>query len=162
MEDADFDSPVDVPQPASGGAGGDLPAASAADLDMLMSLGFTEAQVGKAMRSTGNSVERAAEWLFSHPDEEDTGTAPCVSADVAAEAAAGSEAQADGKYELIGIISHLGRNTDCGHYVCHIKKDGKWVFFNDDKVAASENPPKDCGFMYLFRRFDSDGSGDVF
>ena len=39
-----------------------------------------------------------------------------------------------GKYRLLGIISHMGRNTECGHYVAHIKKDGRWVLFNDEKV----------------------------
>ena len=39
-----------------------------------------------------------------------------------------------GEYELVGFISHLGKNTGSGHYVCHIKKDGKWAFFNDRKV----------------------------
>ena len=40
----------------------------------------------------------------------------------------------EGKYSLIGIISHLGKNTDHGHYVCHLKKDGQWLLFNDEKV----------------------------
>lgn len=26
-----------------------------------------------------------------------------------------------GKYTLVGFISHMGSNTACGHYVCHIK-----------------------------------------
>ena len=33
-----------------------------------------------------------------------------------------------GDYELVGIISHMGSNTACGHYVCHIKKEGRWVW----------------------------------
>lgn len=37
----------------------------------------------------------------------------------------------------MAIISHIGRNTDHGHYVCHIKKDNHWAFFNDEKVAPS-------------------------
>jgi len=41
-----------------------------------------------------------------------------------------------------------------GHYVCHIKKDGNWVLFNDTKVAISQNPPKDMGYLYVFRRKD--------
>jgi Ubiquitin carboxyl-terminal hydrolase len=41
-----------------------------------------------------------------------------------------------GKYTLMAIISHIGRNTDHGHYVCHIKKDNQWAFFNDEKVTA--------------------------
>ena len=49
----------------------------------------------------------------------------------------------DGKgvYDLVGIISHIGRNTSSGHYVCHIKKNGKWFFFNDEKV---------CFFLIIF------------
>lgn len=59
-----------------------------------------------------------------------------------------------GKYELVGIVSHMGRNTACGHYVCHLKKKGKWVIYNDEKVAISENPPRDLAYMYLCRRKD--------
>jgi len=51
-------------------------------------------------------------------------------------------------------VSHMGRNTACGHYVCHLKKQGKWVIYNDEKVAISENPPRDLAYMYLFRRKD--------
>ena len=52
----------------------------------------------------------------------------------------------------MAIISHMGSNTACGHYVCHVKKDGRWVMFNDDKVAASQAPPFDRGYLYLYRR----------
>ena len=62
---------------------------------------------------------------------------------------------AQGLYSMVGIISHLGRSPDCGHYVCHVKKDGQWVLFNDEKVAQSKAPPLDQGFVYLFRRDDS-------
>jgi hypothetical protein len=37
----------------------------------------------------------------------------------------------------MGIICHLGRNTDHGHYACHLKKDDQWTFFNDEKVSLS-------------------------
>lgn len=39
----------------------------------------------------------------------------------------GSAAVQDGpgKYELVGFISHLGANLGCGHYVCHVKKEGR-------------------------------------
>ena len=39
-----------------------------------------------------------------------------------------------------------------GHYVCHILKDGKWTIFNDNKVAESENLPKDLGYLYFYKR----------
>ena len=46
------------------------------------------------------------------------------------------------KYKLVAFISHMGQSTMVGHYVCHILKEGKWVIFNDNKVALSEKPPK--------------------
>lgn len=58
-------------------------------------------------------------------------------------------------YRLIGIVSHIGTSTQCGHYVAHIFKDGRWVIFNDDKVGASVNPPKDMGYLYFFERLNS-------
>jgi hypothetical protein len=27
-----------------------------------------------------------------------------------------------GHYRLMGIVSHMGSNTACGHYVAHVKK----------------------------------------
>jgi ubiquitin carboxyl-terminal hydrolase 5/13 len=48
----------------------------------------------------------------------------------------------------------MGSNTACGHYVCHIKKEGRWAIFNDEKVALSEKPPRDLGYLYLFKRAD--------
>ena len=64
----------------------------------------------------------------------------------------------DGKYNLIGLISHIGKNTGSGHYVAHLKKDGKWVIFNDEKVALSEHPPIRHAYMYLFQRSDTLGA----
>jgi ubiquitin carboxyl-terminal hydrolase 5/13 len=55
-------------------------------------------------------------------------------------------------YELAAFISHMGTSTNVGHYVCHIKRDGRWVIYNDEKVAVSENPPFELGYLYLFRR----------
>jgi uncharacterized UBP type Zn finger protein len=51
-----------------------------------------------------------------------------------------------GKYELIGIVSHLGRNTDHGHYVCHLKKENQWIFFNDEKVLSSSSSHDSSSF----------------
>jgi ubiquitin carboxyl-terminal hydrolase 5/13 len=56
------------------------------------------------------------------------------------------------RYELIAFISHIGPNTNSGHYVCHIKKDGRWAIFDDEKVAASETLPRNMGYLYLFRQ----------
>jgi len=61
-------------------------------------------------------------------------------------------------YELAAFISHMGTSTNVGHYVCHIKKDDRWVIFNDEKVALSENPPMELGYLYLYRRVDPPSS----
>ena len=39
-----------------------------------------------------------------------------------------------GVYDLVGFVSHIGKNTTHGHYVAHIRKGGKWYIFNDRKV----------------------------
>ena len=46
----------------------------------------------------------------------------------------------------------MGSNTMCGHYVAHIKKEGRWAIYNDRKVAVSERPPLELGYMYLYKR----------
>ena len=66
----------------------------------------------------------------------------------------------------------MGPSNHSGHYVCHIrdKQDpSKWVIFNDNKVkdrisclcfflpcfcqvAESVNPPKELGYLYLYKR----------
>lgn len=61
----------------------------------------------------------------------------------------------DAGYRLMGIVSHMGTSTHCGHYVAHVLKDGRWVIFNDTKVGASVNPPKDLGYLYFFERINS-------
>ena len=51
--------------------------------------------------------------------------------------AAAQEDDGEGIYSLVGVVSHLGRSADHGHYVCHLKKDGVWVIYNDDKVRST-------------------------
>jgi ubiquitin carboxyl-terminal hydrolase 14 len=64
------------------------------------------------------------------------------------ELAADEAANQTGLYELRGVITHQGSSADSGHYTSYIKKtglkgadgkigeeDGKWWWFNDDKVS---------------------------
>jgi ubiquitin carboxyl-terminal hydrolase 5/13 len=63
-----------------------------------------------------------------------------------------------GNYELIGLVSHIGRSTAVGHYVAHIRKPDDpnlWVILNDAHVAISKAPPVDFGYIYLYRRLTS-------
>lgn len=143
MGDADINDP-----PAS--AAKASPSAAAVDeeaLAMILSMGIAADHARRGLQETGNSVERAVEWCFSHPEDMD------VSPDSAAPAGASDGLpDGEGKYELRGFISHLGPNTNSGHYVCHIKREGRWVIYNDANVALSQNPPLDKGFLYFYRR----------
>ncbi|KAH6973416.1 ubiquitin carboxyl-terminal hydrolase 14 [Ilyonectria sp. MPI-CAGE-AT-0026] len=61
-------------------------------------------------------------------------------------------ANQSGLYELRGVVTHQGASADSGHYTSYVKKtapvdpktgkkgeeDGKWWWFNDDKVTEVE------------------------
>ncbi|XP_024538782.1 ubiquitin carboxyl-terminal hydrolase 14 [Selaginella moellendorffii] len=118
----------------------------------LVALGFSADLARKALRATGGRTEDAAEWIFSNSDdanamELDVGGSSTPSSSVPHDLPDGS-----GKYKLMGFVSHMGSSTLCGHYVAHILKEGRWVIFNDGKVALSGDPPKDMGYLYVFQR----------
>jgi len=148
MDDPDIDAPLSPPKKAATSA---APSAPEESIQSLEGMGFTRDQAIKALKNTNNNVERAVDWLFSHTDSMDTDEpqAPVVSTPDPA-----ADRVRDGKptYKLLGFISHVGSNTQCGHYVCHIRKEGKWAIFNDCKVAVSEDPPKRLGYLYFYQR----------
>jgi ubiquitin C-terminal hydrolase len=45
------------------------------------------------------------------------------------------------KYELIGVVTHLGFSGSEGHFIAFCKSpiDGKWFRYNDDKVSEADN-----------------------
>lgn len=153
MEDPDLnDPPVIAPVAKSG------PEPSADDIAGLSDMGFTPAQARKALRETGGSMERAVEWLFSHPDDagEEAGASSTGPAAAASSHPGGSNAL-PARYHLKAFISHKGPSVHSGHYVAHIKteKEG-WVLFNDEKVvrASSDNLKdlKPLAYLYIFVR----------
>lgn len=67
MEDPDIDDPVDFNAGASSGTNH----SSVIDPDKIESLGsmgFNAPQARQALKETGGDMERAVDWLFSHPD----------------------------------------------------------------------------------------------
>lgn len=84
--------------------------------------------------STGNESVKATQAdcrpVLAHCDGTGRNTViwPSVSegglqncAFLAAGEAGGAVEDGPGKYTLLGFISHMGSNTACGHYVCHIR-----------------------------------------
>jgi len=101
--------------------------------------------------------------FFSHMDNLDGAIAALQSNDTSVVQCATTASSVpledgEGKYTLVGLISHIGKNTGSGHYVAHLKKDKKWIIFNDEKVALSGRPPISHAYLYLFQRTDSVGS----
>ncbi|GMI74175.1 ubiquitin-specific protease 14, TITAN6, TARANI, phosphate deficiency root hair defective1 [Hibiscus trionum] len=147
MDDPDIDAPI------SHGAKGAEASIDQAAVDTLVSFGFQEEIARMALKASGGDIEKATDWIFNNPN------ASAASAMDTNTSSNSTPTQVDaglpdggGRYRLFGIVSHIGTSTQCGHYVAHILKDGRWVIFNDDKVAASINPPKDMGYLYFFER----------
>jgi len=115
-------------------------------------MGFSHEQAARALRETGGNVERATDWIFSHADQPMDTTTPVVAAAAAAPAAAPEVSDGAGRYRLAAFVTHVGNNTASGHYVCHIKKEGRWVAFDDQKVGASEVLPKELAYLYFYTR----------
>ena len=176
MGDSDFNDPLppaSTPGAGGTGTGGGSAAPSSANAEsvqMLCAMGFSEKHAEAALTACNGSLERAADWLFSHADNLDAACDEAMGAgrggtggtDGGDASASGGDAprvfDGEGKYTLFAIVSHIGSNTNSGHYVAHIRKDGRWVLFNDEKVAASSSPPLDLGYIYFFKRDDWDAS----
>uniref|UniRef100_A0A3P8ZIA8 Ubiquitin carboxyl-terminal hydrolase n=1 Tax=Esox lucius TaxID=8010 RepID=A0A3P8ZIA8_ESOLU len=188
MEEPDFAEPLALPsfmEPATSMAS---PGLAGTPLDnqppeesiaILTSMGFPRRHTVQALRASNNNLERALDWIFTHPErEEDEETSDALSdmADttepndnVFSNANTNSDStlspdqdpsgprvkDGPGRYELFAFISHMGASTMSGHYICHVKKEGRWVIFNDHKVCLSERPPKDLGYIYFYRRLSS-------
>jgi len=141
ISDSDFSKPFVLPGVKSNSdfsPDGDAAA-------MMMSMGFEQNHVISALKATGNNIDRALDWIMSHvPEETDTMETSESSGPVYRDGS--------GLYKLLGFISHMGSSSTVGHYVCHIRKEGRWVIFNDEKVAVSQNPPIDLGYLYVYER----------
>jgi ubiquitin carboxyl-terminal hydrolase 5/13 len=152
--DPDFNDPLPESSSGTPTTGGGV-VDDAVVMSLVDSLGcFTIDQVRAAVKETGGAADRAADWLFSHMDDLD-GAITALQSKQEAESPNVELDDGPGKYKLMGMISHIGKNTGSGHYVAHIKRDGKWIIFNDEKVAFSANPPTQHAYLYLFQRIDT-------
>ena len=123
---------------------------------MLISMGFSRAHALRALATTNNNLETAIDWASKTPEDNSTLHSLVEALPQSATTQHSTKAthfrDGGGKYRLVAFISHIGTHPSCGHYVAHILKDRKWVIFNDETVALSENPPKDLAYLYLYKR----------
>lgn len=144
MEDPDIDTPMDLGGGSGGAAAGGASAADPEKIEGLGNMGFSAPQARQALKETGGDMERAVDWLFSHPDAtgdfgEDSPDESAVAA-AAPSSSAAAEDMKPAKFGLSSIVCHKGASIHAGHYVAFVKKalpeggEG-WVLFNDEKVA---------------------------
>lgn len=157
MEDADIDEPLVIPGPTAAGGGG---AVDAEKIENLGNMGFSAPQARQALKETGGDMERAVDWLFSHPDAVgDFGEDESAGAEAAPTATnANVEDMKPAKYTLKSIVCHKGSSIHAGHYVAFVKKEEEglgWVLYNDEKVAAAGGDVeamKSFAYVYFLRR----------
>ncbi|CAH8596699.1 unnamed protein product [Schistosoma margrebowiei] len=165
-------------------------------VEMMLAMGFSRQQSIIALQHKNGNLEQAADWALSNPDELET---LLLQSEIAMTNKSSTDAGnnsnqtsssgpplSDGssKYELFAFISHMGKSTNDGHYVAHIKRsflakcipheppvyhvgspicggsDQEWIIFNDEKVAKSECPPHRHAYLYFFRRLDAADQSD--
>lgn len=112
LDDADIDAPIAMDEASSGTPGPDPE-----KIEMLGAMGFGPPLARKALRETGGDMERAVEWLFSHPDDvgdiEGEGSDPAPPTEQARSEPGSSQLPAN--YELQSIICHKGGSIHAGY-----------------------------------------------
>jgi len=109
-------------------------------------------------------MERAVDWLFSHPDETadpepDAFDSNANALPVPKDAKVPGHLATPAKYQLQSVVMHKGSSVHAGHYVAFIKKEipeigEDWVLFNDEKVVRGGDwkEVQKTGYVYFFRR----------
>lgn len=164
MEDADIDEPMAAAgTSASGGASSAAAAVDPEAIDNLGAMGFSAPQARQALKETGGDMERAVDWLFSHPDAQgdfgdDETSAPLD--DAPKDKPVPGHASLPAEFQLQSIVCHKGSSIHAGHYVAFIRKQlpetnsTGWALFNDEKVAEAGDVEemKKFAYIYFFRR----------
>ena len=165
MEDPDIDIPIDLSGSSGATAGSSAAGVSQESMDTLGAMGISAPQARKALKETSGDVNRALDWVFSHPDDQgDFGGDEAAPTEAAAEtrdiSLAGS-ANLPANFQLSSIVCHKGASMHAGHYVAFIRKvipdegpEKQWVLFNDEKVVKAEDADemKRFAYVYFFER----------
>ena len=171
MEDPDIDTPVTLTDPsasgggASGGGGGGA-SVSEESVETLGAMGIAAPQARKALRETGGDVNRALDWVFSHPEDPGdvgdgggaTAAAPADTAAAGGEKSVPGSAEAPARYGLASIVCHKGASIHAGHYVAFVRaalpgtegEGRQWVLFNDEKVVRGADAEEMGRFAYVY------------
>ncbi|KAK4768047.1 hypothetical protein SAY87_003188 [Trapa incisa] len=134
MDDVDINDPVSDDAANEGNAFSNI---DQSKVDTLISFGFPEDIARSVLKASGGDIEKAMDWIFSNPGASTSSNMDAVvTSSSTSNPSNANLPDGAGKYRLIGIVSHIGTSTHCGHYVAYIYKDGRWAIFNDNKVGV--------------------------
>ena len=127
-----------------------------ASLESLISMGFDRKKAIAGLKKANGNVDAALNLMFSEPNLGEENQNEEKKMDLEEDKKNLNEGNGS-LYNMYGFITHLGKNTDHGHYVCHIRQEGnKWTYFNDSKVTLWEEPPIKKGYIYFYRNLSND------
>lgn len=115
MEDPDIDEPLNLGT-APSGASGSSASINPESLEMLGAMGIAAPQARKALKETGGDVNRAVDWVFSHPDDQgDFGGESAAVSDVPdGEKPLAGSADLPATFRLQSIVCHKGASIHAG------------------------------------------------
>jgi ubiquitin carboxyl-terminal hydrolase 5/13 len=106
MEDPDIDVPLDL---------GATNPAGPEKIAVLESMGLGGPRAIKALKETNGDVERAIEWLFSHPDDQgDSGEADQAGDDAPKGDTLVGSSELPANFQLQSIVCHKGTSIHAG------------------------------------------------
>lgn len=119
MEDPDIDVPLNLGTGTGSGVGGSG-TVNPESISMLEAMGIGAPQARKALKETGGDVERAVDWVFSHPDDQGDFGDDNTPADASQPTTGSAEATVPGNgdlpaaFRLQSIACHKGASIHAG------------------------------------------------
>ena len=120
--------------------------------EMVGSMGLNKNYIEKVCKHFSNKgAEYCINYIFDNPN--DNGTLMDLEEEVQNEEV---EIVDNGKreYRVSGGVVHLGKSVHVGHYVGFARRDGKWVYFNDNKVYESEVPKVGQSYVLFLEKME--------
>lgn len=115
MEDPDIDTPLDL---GGGRQNPSTASVSQESIETLGAMGISVPQARKALKETDGDVNRALDWVFSHPEDQgDFGEDQAMDAaalEPAAERALAGSAETPARFQLQSIVCHKGASIHAG------------------------------------------------
>lgn len=108
MDDPDIDQPIAASSAQSGASQQDPE-----KIAQLGEMGIDAAKAAKALAATGGDVNRALDWVFSHPDDPGDNAADSDKAQGEAQEPPGT-ANTPARYQLRSIVCHKGSSVHAG------------------------------------------------